>query len=202
MNITLLAKFAATALVTSIFSGCATADTMTLSPNRQGEYLNTEIPVGWQQVLSSTNTNLSIAEYLPADASEEWVQKLSVEAMSGEQLPDPLEFVDGWAHDQSSLCDEFRDHAIFSGFENGYPSVVRMLVCGKNKRTGKPLVTMIKVIRGNQSLYTITRIWRLETLPLARTEVASWSNALRKTIACNPQLPAHPCPNPSSSDDT
>jgi hypothetical protein len=188
------------AVIVAVSAGLVAANAITHPTDNQGEYLNTEIPIGWQQVLSSTNPNLRISEYLPSDSAEEWVQKLSVEAMSGKPLPDPLEFVDSWAYDQSTLCDQFRDHTIFSGFENGYPSVVRMLVCGKNKRTGKPLVTMIKVIRGNQSLYTITRIWRLQTLPLAKSDIAGWSNALSKTIACNPHLPAHPCPEPNAID--
>lgn len=157
------------------------------------EHLNTEIPEGWIQSVDSANLHLRVNEYLPAESPDPWRQKLSIEALSGEPLPDPIDFVEGWAGQQAQLCHEFDDHPIYSGLENGYPTVVRMLVCGRNKRTQKPLVTMIKVIRGNQALYTITRIWRLEALPLNETEVAAWSASLGKTSVCDPTLPAHPC---------
>ena len=162
--------------------------------NAAEEHLKAEIPEGWARVLNSNTGNLILAEYIPADSPDPWQQKLSIEVMSGSNLPDPLGFTAAWAQDQSELCEKFEDHPIHSGFENGYPTVVRMLVCGENKRTGKPLVTMIKVIQGNESLYTITRIWRLEELPLPQNEIAAWSSALRKTIACDPTLPAHACP--------
>lgn len=164
-----------------------------ISEVTETEHLNTEIPVGWVQTVDSATANLRVSEYLPDKSPDPWQQKLSIEAMTGDPLPDPLEFVDGWARQQAQLCDRFGDHPIHSGFENGYPTIVRMLVCGENKRTQKPLVTLIKVIRGNQSLYTITRIWRLDTLPLENTEIAAWSTSLSKTFVCDPPLPAHPC---------
>ena len=168
---------------------CASAHPVTST-----EHLNAEIPEGWVQVLNSKTENLSLAEYLPSDHAIPWHEKLSIEAMSDPYLPDPYVFVSGWSQDQQRLCDDYTDTAIFSGHENGYPVIVRMLICGKNKRTGKPLVTMLKVIRGNQSLYTITRIWRVEQLPLPEQTIAGWSRALKKTIVCDPERPAHPCP--------
>ena len=191
-------------MLTAIFAcGCAVAS----DPDRpketetvRDEHLITEIPENWLQIINSKSKNLQVAEYVPPDSTEQWQQKLSVEAMSGSFLPDPLEFTDAWAEEQAQVCNDFQDLPIHSGFENGYPTVVRMLICGQNKQTGKPLVTMIKVIRGNESLYTVTRIWRLEKLPPPRAEIAGWSAALRKTVACDPDLAAHPCPTKIESD--
>ena len=185
--------------LTSFCMGCVVAEPAeTLEtpsvPTVPEEHLKTEVPEGWVPILNSQSKNLLIAEYIPPDSPDPWLQKLSIEAMSGDHLPDPLEFTNSWALEQSEICEAFEDLPIYSGFENGYPTIVRMLICGKNKRTGKPLVTMVKVIRGNESLYTITRIWRLEQLPPPEVEIASWSVALRKTIACDPDLSAHPCP--------
>ena len=68
------------------------------------------------------------------------------------------------------------------------------------KRTKLPIVTMIKVIRADQSLYTVTRIWRLqeaavsgEPLTLAPEAIGQWSDVLRGTYACNPADEEHPC---------
>lgn len=181
-------------LLKILFAALILIECASVHPVTSTEHLKAEIPEGWVQVLNSKAENLYLAEYLPPDPPIPWHEKLSIEAMSDPYLPDPMVFVDGWSHDQKQLCDDYADHAIFSGHENGYPVVVRMLVCGKNKRTGKPLVTMLKVILGNKSLYTITRIWRAEQLPLPEQAIAGWSQALRKTIVCDPELPAHPCP--------
>ena len=173
-----------------------------------GEQLNTHIPEGWAIATSSKTANLHIAEYVPADTVDEWQQKLSIEAMGGDYLPDPLEFVSGWAQDQAEVCDHFRDNPIFAGFENGYATVVRLLECGQNKRTRKPLVTMIKVIRGEETLYTITRIWRLETFDEESKQIvmdtqalAAWSNHLKTTVVCEPGNPEHPCPVVANQSD-
>ncbi len=174
------------------------------------ERLLAEVPEGWVTGLERHTGNLHLVEYFPADTTSTWTEKLSVESLSGEGLPDPLDFVQGWALDQAELCEAFRDNPIFAGFENGYPTVVRMLECGRNKRTGKPLLTMLKVIKGNRSLYTITRIWRLPAqveaagdsadtppppLPIEQDVVAGWSQALSRVQVCDPALPAHPCPD-------
>ena len=184
---------------------------------KSSEHLNTHLPKDWLKVLENTTKNLSIVEYIPSPTpstiaapnrqtseAKGWQQKISIEAMSGSGLPDPLTFVDGWAQDQAELCEKFSDNPIFTGLENGYQTVVRLLQCHANKRTKKPIVTMIKVIKGNEALYTITRIWRLDLpteaqaakgeLPLDEADVANWSDSLRKTIVCDPTAVAHPCP--------
>ena len=179
------------------------------------ETLNAEIPEGWIVGNRSQGANLHLMEYFPADSPPQWRDKLSVEAMSGVGLPDPLAFIDGWAADQAQLCELFQDFPIFAGFENGYATVVRLLQCGRNKQTGKPIVTLVKIIRGNKSLYTITRLWRLQEalvptedsdgdnqaddnhlkVPLDPSEVALWSNLFKTFTVCDPNLPAHACPN-------
>ncbi len=188
------------------------------------ERLNAEIPEGWIPILHSNTGNLRLVEYVPENSPAQWQQKISIEAMSGAGLPDPLTFVEGWAADQAGLCDDFLDNAIFAGFENGYATVVRLLECGKNKRTGKPLITMVKVIKGNKSLYTTTRIWRLEPagegegagagagvgkgdgkgkeLPISRAELGAWSNTLSRMTACDPALDAHRCPAKTDRPET
>lgn len=174
----------------------------------EGERITAEIPSGWLKVRDTQLQMLHIREYVPPDTGETWTEKLTIEATTGDPLPDPLEFVLGWAADQSNQCIEFRDNAIFSGMENGHPTVVRLLECFAAKRTRKPIVTMVKVIQGQEALYTVTRIWRLETnfdpevgkLALAPNAIANWSDALSRTTACTPGHSEHPCHNNSSND--
>ena len=164
------------------------------------EHLITQVPEGWILVRDSKIANLHLSEYVPPDSAENWQEKLSIEAMQGGDLPDPIDFLAGWAFEQSELCENFVDSPIFSGYENGYETNVRLLECRINKRTKLPIVTMIKVIRADRSLYTVTRIWRLqeaavdgEPLGLAPEAIGQWSDVLRETYACNPAVEGHPC---------
>ena len=161
------------------------------------ERLLAQIPQGWIQGVNNKVGELLIAEYYPADTNEEWEEKLSLESLSGIDLPDPIDFVQGLVSDQSDACNKFKDNTIFSGFENGYPTAVHMLECGSNKRTQNYLLTVIKAIRGNKSLYTITRIWRPADAnkdnPIEPMLVGAWSRKLREFKVCDPNLAAHPC---------
>ena len=215
MRLRCLSMFAltATAFTSGFTSGCATvnaepaietrtvtnteATATTQPPDNYQERLLAQIPEGWIKAVNNKVGELLIAEYFPPDTKEQWEQKLSLESLSGIDLPDPIDFVEGLVSDQSDACNKFSDSTIFSGFENGYPTAVHMLECGSNKRTQNYLLTVIKVIRGNKSLYTITRIWRPSDAkqddPIEPMSVGAWSNKLREFKVCDPNLAAHPC---------
>ncbi len=163
------------------------------------EQLTAEVPQGWVKVIDRKAGTLHLAEYYPQGSGEDWQQKLTVEALSGTDLPDPIVFAHGLAAEQRKVCDHFSDDSVFAGFENGYPTVVHMMQCGVSKRTGKALVTMLKAIRGNKAFYTITRIWRLPPtgepgeIPLDDAELGAWSQSLREVKVCDASLQAHAC---------
>jgi hypothetical protein len=195
--------------------GCATGSSAVAE---ETERLLVDVPFDWVQVVDRTAGNLAVTEYYPANTIDDWLQKLTIEALAGEGLPDPLVYTEGLAEEQSEACDRFSDNAVFAGFENGYPTVVHMMECGQNKRTGKALLTMLKVILGNKALYTITRIWRLEPaavavlpdeaqptpiepLPIDQAELAAWSHTLSNVKVCDTALQAHPCDDPADTDE-
>lgn len=164
------------------------------------EFLRAAIPDGWLQLRKTETDQLTLAEYIPADSTETWQQKLSIEAMKGDDLPDPLLIVEGLSAEQSELCEKFFDRPVFAGYENGFETVVSLFECQNNNTTGKPLVTILKLIRADEHLYIITRIWRLEknanedgTLPISAAEIAAWSDALGRVTVCNPSDDDHPC---------
>jgi hypothetical protein len=171
------------------------------------EQLLLEVPEGWVQAIDRRTGNLRLAEYYPAATTESWSEKLTVEALSGDNLPDPLVFANGLADEQREVCNDFSDDNIFAGFENAYPSTVHLMQCPQNKKSGRALVTMIKIIKGNEALYTITRIWRfapmekdpatgeLAEIPIDHKSVGGWSHVLSKITVCDTALAAHPCPN-------
>ena len=68
-----------------------------------GEHLLTEIPESWLKVRDTKVANLHIAEYVPPDTTNEWREKISIEAMQGSDLPDPLVYLEGMANDQATV---------------------------------------------------------------------------------------------------
>ena len=173
-----------------------------------GEYLQAEIPEGWQRAVDRQAGHLRLTEYYPSATITDWHEKITIEALSGRDLPDPITYIEGLVAQQQPLCGDFAQQPIYAGFENGFATAVHLISCGRSLRTGRGLLTFVKVVRGNQALYTISRIWRA-ALPAAdgtaaapaaeQAQLAAWSNALRTMQVCDPQRSAHPCGAPSPS---
>ncbi len=186
-----------------LLAACSSAEPAPAGPEPalQPEQLTVKIPEGWSQYADRRIGELHTAEYYPTpEPSEDWERKITIEALSGNDLPDPLIVADGLAAEQAEVCNKFVDDPVFAGFENGYPTVVHMMKCGESQRTGRQLLTMIKIIQGNDALYTITRIWRFPPSPPEQTEspfddaeVAAWASTLRTIKVCDDTLAAHRC---------
>ena len=154
---------------TSIIVSWLIATTIGISTVSAAEQLTGKVPEGWIMAVDKQVGELTVQEFFPPDTSGYWSQKVVFESLTTADLPDPLEYAKGLATQQADRCEAFTQTNIFSGFENQYPTVVSVLQCGTNKLTGKPIITLIKLIRGNQSLYTISRIWRLDPKPTGLT---------------------------------
>ena len=184
----------------------------TLAPTTWAqEQLSAHVPDQWLMGVDKNVGELRVQEFFPPGTQDYWEQKVVYESLTSDVLPEPLEYTQGLTDQQAERCEAFSAADVFVGFENQYPTVVSVLECGMNKLTGKPIVTMLKVIKGNQSLYTVSRIWRLdprvdpaaapeepqvvtdaaELIPAA--EFAAWSSTLRDVVLCDTSLPAHPC---------
>lgn len=190
----------------------------------QGERLHAEIPAEWVQLLDRQAGDLYVAEYYPPEdvailaantnGRPQWQRKLSIEVLASESLPDPLIVAGGLIETQAGTCDAFSEQGIFSGFENGYPTTVHMLQCPRSKGTEYGFLTVIKVIKGNEGLYTITRVWRtaasdippppplgvkekedgpLIEVQIDMAEIGAWANTLRSFSLCDDSSDRHKC---------
>ena len=186
------------------------------------ERLAVEVPEGWRQLLDRRVGALYLADYYPvadvdklinsdpAEASAAWADKLSVEILAVQPPPDPLVVVQSMTQSQIDACENPSDQGVFAGFENGYPTVVHILQCPSARATNRGLLTLVKVIQGDQALYTISRIWRVEATVLPPpegegatqpppevavnpTDVAAWANTFKRFALCDPAAADHPC---------
>jgi hypothetical protein len=177
----------------------APADTAT----NETERLLAEPPDGWVAVFANKRPGVRMAEYVPAgESGQEWSEKVSFESFGGEPLPDPIGMLVEIARDQSETCNGFADNNTFSGYENGYPTSVRLFVCRNNAVTQKGQITLVKAIQGQTQLYVVTRARRVPPiesdamLPMAHEDMADWSTYMRAISLCDTaDSRHHPCPS-------
>ncbi|MFP6836727.1 MAG: hypothetical protein VB948_11565 [Pseudomonadales bacterium] len=93
------------------------------SAEQSGERLLARAPDGWRQGHATKTAKLRVAEFFPDDdANSERIERVTFESLSGDPLPDPIEFVMGIGADQAAMCERFEHPNISSGLENNYPT--------------------------------------------------------------------------------
>jgi hypothetical protein len=176
------------------------------------ERLLADVPAGWVQIGATTTSTFRIAEFTPeadlkADpsvAQGNWREKITLERLAGEPVPDPLVFLDGLKSDHLEGCAKGSYLPISSTEENRYPTAVAMLVCPRLALADAGQVTMIKVIQGNSAFYTITRSIRTRPFsasaedkppppPVDKEVIGGFSVWLKAISVCAPDQPDHPC---------
>jgi len=182
-------------------------------------------PGGWVQIGGTVTRTLKMAGFVPAqrqqpadadsaaaaerteaiEAEDGWQEKISFERLLGTPVADPLEYLDELRKDTQAACSDGAFHPIASGYENGYPSAVALIVCPRQAVSNTGQLTMIKVIQGNTAFYTITRSIRTPPFPsdkdgkpieppVEKETIGGFSVYLKAITVCDPTRPAHPCP--------
>ena len=163
------------ALLAILATGCASTAPITVAtapqtqPAPSGETLLAAPPEGWTQTGGTQSVLLRLAEFVPAadlEANPEvargnWKEKITLERLQGQPVPDPLEFLEGLRADHLAGCSRGSYTPIAAAEENGYPSAVAMLSCPKLSLTDAGQITLIKVIQGDDAFYTVTRSVRV-----------------------------------------
>lgn len=168
-------------------------------PTIDGESLLAEPPEGWVGSDHTESPGLDLVGFIPADQyPADWREKVSFERMDGQPL-DPIDLLTALAEDQSKTCDNFSSFNTFTGFENGYPTSVRLFSCGRNSLNLLGQVTLIKVIQGSATTYVVMRAKRTQPfapdeMPIGEEEIAEWSLYMRAISVCDPNTEDHPCP--------
>ncbi|NIP16413.1 MAG: hypothetical protein GWM88_17360 [Pseudomonadales bacterium] len=172
------------------------------APSSQ-EQLIAQPPEGWEVWSAAQDPGLRVAQYVPPDTdAENWEQMLRMESMSGDPLPDPIEFLTALGRDQAEGCGQSSDLNIHSGAENNYSTSVRLFSCRNDAPPNLDQVTLIKAIRANDNFYVIALTRRATSgestqPPVSDAEMAVWAAYMRTVTVCDPTRPEHPCPTPT-----
>jgi hypothetical protein len=166
-----MTKWRTAVLVAALLTGCSRphqapgpvpvpAPTPAPTPSRPpiGEQLLAKPPSGWTESYATKSPGMRMAQYIPSgDDSHDWTNMVSFESFTGNPLPQPPELLASVAKDQQAVCDNFESHTTYTGNENGYPTTVALFVCDRSKLTQKGQLTLLKMIRGDDNFYVITR---------------------------------------------
>jgi hypothetical protein len=204
------ASLAASLLLTS----CGADDPPPTTPDTPpvtGERLLAAPPPGWIRTFALDKGGVRLVEFIPPGSDQQWIDKLSFESFKGggtnalgDELPDPIRLIRNIAKERERVCDGSEDYNTFSGFENNYPTSVRLLLCHRNKASGRGEITMLKSIQGNTDFYVVQRTRRVDPFedrpraPMSDAEMGLWSLYFRSISVCDDTRPEHPCPAPQS----
>ncbi|MGB0691744.1 MAG: hypothetical protein ACPGPD_03465 [Pseudomonadales bacterium] len=192
--------------LTLVLSGCtsqapdeskAAVDTL--------EQLLIAIPQDWKRIYSLNTAKTRLVDFVRAEESADaWTTKLSVESYLSDDISgDPISLLMSEAQSDMNKCNFVQHFNIHAGFENGYPSAVRLFMCGENAFSGMGEIKLVKVISGNDYLYSIRILRRIEPFEVSKPDfsdkdIANWSLFLSRVSLCNNTEP-HPCPTPGGS---
>lgn len=186
-----------------------TALVLSAASARGEEQLTLPAPEDWRTVSSLTTPLLRMTAFaIPGDAPDD-PDKLSFEWFTHglSEDADPFSVVEQVAGTIRGNCRGGSDQPVFAGVENGYPTLVRLLLCPTLNGTEPPRGEMLlmKVVEGRTGFWIVVRGRDLSpeappTSAQLRATVGRWSNALRGITLCDPDDAAHPCPEETTDD--
>lgn len=171
------------------------------------EHLLAQPPPGWQLTYQLNNVDTRLVDFVPAGETQtEWTTKVSFESHSQLVVMDPIEMLISEVESEKDKCSFVQDFNLFSGFENNYPTSTRLIFCGENKFAKKGEVSLFKVIKGNDYFYIIRMVKRIPAFEadkpgIDESEIATWSNYLRRIRVCDTADNEHPCPVAPAAPD-
>lgn len=164
------------------------------------EKLIAQPPPGWIQIYRLNQDGSRISEFIPADEeANTWVNKISFESFMDLQQADPIELLLYEVEQYQKRCKFVQHFNLFSGYENGYPTSFRLIMCGKSKQLETGEISMFKAIQGTQSFYVVKLARKVAPFEphqseVTSEEIAQWSIFMKRIILCDPEAPDHPCP--------
>ena len=96
-------------------------------------------------------------------------------------------------------CEQTSLRNIESMKVKGYDASLHLLICTKEKQTGKGQFTLIQGIRARDALYVIQRAWRgpayaTDVVPLPQAEFKTWRAFMNAVQVCDPRVAERACP--------
>lgn len=173
------------------------------APQRTGtEMLVLTPPKDWRLAFRERRDDMFVVQYAPPEArGEDWRDMVQAQVFLGVTGLAPEAYLDQLVEFYARACDPIGAGATDVGDVAGYPFASKVLLCGRNRETGRGSVMLFKVIAGREALYAVTRAWRgtafdLDRAPISRGELADWAYYLAGARLCDLASAETPCRAP------
>lgn len=153
-------------------------------------------PEGWTLASNLTDTSPSKAtrhvRYLdPKEPNHSLTIESRDNASLGTPAADPLDVLKQLAENEQTNCSKAEDFNTFTGFEQGFGTVVRLFICEPNELASGRL-RLLKIIQGQQETYLVALeyLWSNSTNATGQNSnnvfdrVAAWSLYMRNVRIC------------------
>jgi hypothetical protein len=158
----------------------------------ENENLLVRIPQGYKQGFSTQKNNMLLSEFVPESQTvENWTEMVTVQIFRGMKGVTPDQFRARMQALWSDACQGSSAQPIASAQENGYPVALWLMVCPRNKETGKPEWTWFKAMQGNDSFYLVQKAFKFAP---AKEQNVEWTGWLKSVVVCDTRLPERACP--------
>jgi hypothetical protein len=158
----------------------------------EDENLLVTVPPGYKVGFSDTKPNMLMNEFVPdKETVENWTEMVTVQVFRGLKTT-PQEFMDDMDKRWRTGCPTAEEpHTVAAVPENGYPTLVWLLLCPKNPQSGKPEITWFKAVQGNDAFYLVQKAFKFEP---SKEQITRWMSYLRKISVCDSRIAERACP--------
>jgi len=158
----------------------------------KNENLLVAVPDGYIVGFQDKNARQQMTEMVPDGQSvKDWTDMVTVQIFLGMTDVTPDAYKQRLEKLWTENCKGAQSSPIGQGNERGYPVIVWLQYCPRNKETGKPEVTLLKAIAGKDSFYVVQKAFRFQP---DKPQVEQWSRYLRSVSVCDGRLPDRACP--------
>lgn len=172
-----------------------------------GEQLFVLPPKDWIVVFHETKDGVELTELTPkGQTAKEWTDMLAIRIVAGKPGKSPQDFLKDLQKEVEAACDQAGAGPVSPASENGYDTAIRAVACPKSKIDSQGELSLIKVLRGEEAMYIVSRAWRgaafeKDKLPVGPETTRQWLEMMGKTLLCDPKQPdRHPCPRPAGTN--
>jgi hypothetical protein len=150
------------------------------------ETLIQTLPEGYKIDFQNRTKEMMITEMVPnAETVKNWTEMLTTQIMYGLQGVTPAQFRGYMMNQWQKSCPDSSFANVAETLEQGYPIAVWLQTCTKVASTGKPEITWLKVIQGNDSLYLVQKAFKFQP---SEEQITKWTKYLRSVYVCDGRI--------------
>jgi hypothetical protein len=158
----------------------------------ENENLLVAPPPGYKVGFDTKKPNMVMTEFVPDNETvDDWTEMVTVQVFFGLKTT-PHQFMENTDKLWRGGCPAATEaHTVADAAENGYPTLVWLLDCPKNPKSGKPEITWFKAVQGNDSFYLVQKAFKF--MP-DKDQINRWMGYLKKVSVCDSRLAERACP--------